>query len=108
MYAGAVAIDICLRLHVSMTNATALASPEQNHFDDPAACGLDWNLGPPSRRREQGRATYTAEEVASLLGVSTWAIYQAAKTGELAVVPLRVGRRLVWPRALIDQSLGLN
>jgi hypothetical protein len=54
-------------------------------------------------------ATYTAEELAELLGVSPWAVYQAAKRDEPAIgsMAIRVGRRLLWPRAAVDKMLGL-
>lgn len=87
-----------------MTNTTTLAPPE-HPTDTPADRGLDWNLGPPSVGRGCHRATYTADEVASLLGVSTWAIYKAVKEGTCPVEPVRIGRRLVWPRSRVDALL---
>ena len=53
-------------------------------------------------------ATYTAAEVAELLGVSTWSIYAAVKEGNCPVAPIKVGRRLVWPKAAVDRLLGLD
>jgi predicted DNA-binding transcriptional regulator AlpA len=53
-------------------------------------------------------ATYTAEEFAQLLGVSSWAIYSSAKDGTCPIAPIRVGRRLVWSRAAVDRLLGVN
>jgi predicted DNA-binding transcriptional regulator AlpA len=55
-------------------------------------------------------AAYSAEQVAELLAVSKWAIYQAARRGEPPIgnLAIRVGRRLVWPRAAIDDLLGLR
>ena len=52
-------------------------------------------------------ATYRASELAQLLGVSEWAIYQSVRNGDCAFQPIRVGRRLVWPRAVVDRALGL-
>lgn len=52
-------------------------------------------------------ATYTADEVADLLGVSTWSLYESVRRGDPPFPPIRVGRRLVWPRALVDRALGL-
>ena len=40
-----------------------------------------------------------------MLGVSSWTLYKAAKEGGAPVVPLRVGRRLVWSRAAVDAVL---
>lgn len=90
-----------------MTNTTTLASPE-DCTDTPADRGLDWNLGPPPDGRGCQRATYTADEVASLLGVSTWAIYKVVKDGECPVEPVRIGRRLVWPRSRVDALLSAD
>lgn len=52
--------------------------------------------------------TYDAGQVADLLGVSTWAIYESVRRGECPVDPIRVGRRLVWPRAAVDRLLGIS
>lgn len=41
------------------------------------------------------RPTLRASELASLLGVSEWAIYESVKRGDCPVEPIRVGRRLV-------------
>lgn len=53
-------------------------------------------------------ATYNAEQVAELLGVSTWAIYEAVRRGDPPITPIRVGRRLLWSRAAVDNLLGLS
>ena len=53
-------------------------------------------------------AVYTADEVAGLLGVSPWAVYESVRRGDCPVAPIRVGRRLVWPRAAVDRLLGLE
>lgn len=52
--------------------------------------------------------TYSAEAVAEMLGVSPWAVYQAVRLGEAPVgtMAIRVGRRVVWPRASVDALLG--
>lgn len=49
--------------------------------------------------------TYNAREVADLLGVSEWSIYQSVRDGACPVDPIRVRRRLVWPRAAVDRLL---
>jgi excisionase family DNA binding protein len=56
------------------------------------------------------RATLTIREAAELLGVSAWSCYQLARSGELApgVPVLKVGRRLVVPRAAIEAALGIE
>lgn len=55
-------------------------------------------------------ATYTAGEIASLLGVSEWAVYQSARRKEppIGTLAIAVGRRLVWPRSAVDRLLGLE
>lgn len=52
-------------------------------------------------------ATLTVAELANLLGVSEWAIYQSARDGTCPIPPIRVGRRLVFARAAVEQLLGL-
>lgn len=52
------------------------------------------------------RATLTTEELAAVLGVSAWSLYEAARRGDPPVAPIRVGRRLVWPRAAVEALVG--
>ena len=50
--------------------------------------------------------TLTIEEAAHELGISRYLAYEQARTGQLAGVPvLRVGRRLLVPRAALDRVL---
>lgn len=49
------------------------------------------------------RATYSVDEAAARLGVGRNAAYEAIKRGELPA--LRIGRRLVVPRAALDRLL---
>jgi excisionase family DNA binding protein len=49
------------------------------------------------------RQTLTVEEAAALLGIGRNTAYQAIARGELPV--LRLGRRLLVPRAALDQLL---
>jgi hypothetical protein len=55
-------------------------------------------------------AVYSAEEIAELLALSPWAAYEAARRGDTAIggLAIRVGRRLVWPRAAVDRLLGID
>lgn len=53
-------------------------------------------------------ATYKAEEVADLLGVSTWGLYESVRRGDCPLDPIRVGRRLVWAKAKVDALLGIG
>lgn len=52
------------------------------------------------------RSTYTAPEVAERLGCSLWLLYDLVKRGECPVEPIRLGRRLVWSRPVVDRLLG--
>jgi excisionase family DNA binding protein len=53
-------------------------------------------------------ATYTTAQAAELLGVSEWALYQAVRDGSPPVTPIRIGRRIVWPKAPLDSLVGVN
>ncbi len=54
-------------------------------------------------------ATLTILQASELLGISRNSAYEAARTGELAGVPvLRVGRRLLVPAASLRAVLGLD
>ena len=50
------------------------------------------------------RVTYTVEEAATLLGISRGSAYNLIRTGELNA--LRMGRRLVVPRIVLEELLG--
>ncbi|HLM96764.1 MAG TPA: hypothetical protein VK283_10645 [Acidimicrobiales bacterium] len=52
--------------------------------------------------------TINAKAVAELFGCSTWALYETVKAGSCPVEPLRVGRKLRWPTALVLRALGLG
>jgi excisionase family DNA binding protein len=52
--------------------------------------------------------TYRAEEVAEMLGVSTWALYESVRRGDAPVSPIKVGRRLVFSRSAVHELLGLE
>jgi predicted DNA-binding transcriptional regulator AlpA len=55
------------------------------------------------------RATLTAAEVSSALGVSTFTLYQTVRDGTCPIPPIRIGaRRLVWPRTALERLLGLE
>lgn len=47
--------------------------------------------------------TYTVEEAAALLGISSWAYYEAVKKNELPY--RRIGRRIVIPRVQLEAWL---
>jgi len=53
-------------------------------------------------------ATFNASELAEILGVSTWTIYEAVRRGDCPIPPIRVGRRLLWPRSRVEELLGIG
>ncbi|MDA8297425.1 MAG: helix-turn-helix domain-containing protein [Actinomycetota bacterium] len=53
-------------------------------------------------------AVYSAEDLAELAGVSTWSIYQAVKADACPFPFLKIGRRIVFPRAAADRLLGIE
>ena len=53
-------------------------------------------------------ATYQVADLAGLLGISEWAIYESARSGTCPFPPIRVGRRIVFAKAAVDALLGLN
>lgn len=63
-----------------------------------------------SRAERRHSATYQVDEVASLLGISSWAVYQVIRRAEapIGTMAIKVGRRVVFPRASVDALLGLG
>lgn len=54
-----------------------------------------------------GAATLTTAEFADWLGVSEWALRESIRRGDPPIRPIRVGRRIVWPRAAVERLLQL-
>ena len=52
------------------------------------------------------RRTLTVDELAAALGVSAWTVYESVRRGECPVRPIRVGRRILFARAAVEQVLG--
>jgi predicted DNA-binding transcriptional regulator AlpA len=52
--------------------------------------------------------TLSANETASLLGVSYWTLLRAVNSGTCPVEPLRLGRSLRFPTAMILDLLGIE
>jgi excisionase family DNA binding protein len=50
------------------------------------------------------RATYDVEETARILGLGRSATYEAIRRGEIPSI--RIGKRLLVPRAALDRLLG--
>ena len=55
-------------------------------------------------RKPIKRATYTVPEAGKKLGIGKNSAYEAAHTGQIPTI--RVGRRLLVPRAALDRMLG--
>jgi excisionase family DNA binding protein len=53
--------------------------------------------------KDQVAITYSISEAAKLLGIGRNACYEAAKTGQIPV--LRIGKRLLVPKAALDRML---
>jgi excisionase family DNA binding protein len=53
-------------------------------------------------------ATYTVEELAECLGVSSWAVYQAVRNGTPPVPAIKVGHRIIFAKAAVDRLLQLE
>jgi len=50
--------------------------------------------------------TVTVPEVAQLLGISPWTVDESIKRGDFPVPAIRVGRRIVFSKAAVEQLLG--
>jgi excisionase family DNA binding protein len=57
-------------------------------------------------RMPEGKLTFTIEEAAALLGISTSTAYESIHRGELAA--LHFGRRLVVTRPTLEALLGIG
>jgi excisionase family DNA binding protein len=53
-------------------------------------------------------AVYTVAELADLLGVSDWSLYNCVKNGTSPVPPIKVGHRIVFAKAAVDRLLQLE
>lgn len=60
------------------------------------------------KRADLARATYTLAEFAALLGVSYTQAHERAQAGTLPVAPIRVGRKYLFPRRVVDRLLGVE
>jgi predicted DNA-binding transcriptional regulator AlpA len=49
-----------------------------------------------------------AEQVSEAWGCSAWTVYGMVTAGTCPVEPLRLGRKLRWPTALVLASIGLQ
>ena len=55
----------------------------------------------------QSTRTYTAQEVADILGVALSPLLRHTRAGKLQELhPIQVGNRIVFPRTIVDQRLG--
>lgn len=61
-----------------------------------------------SKRPAIERATYSLAEFAALLGIGYTSAHERAQDGTLPVMPLRVGRRYLFPKATVHRMLGVG
>jgi hypothetical protein len=54
--------------------------------------------------RWDDRSTFNVTETAEILGLSTWAAWQAVNKGDIPVI--RIGRRTIVPRHALERLLG--
>ncbi len=57
-------------------------------------------------QRDTERLTYTIEEAGKMLGIGRNQSYGAAERGEIPTI--RIGKRLLVPKATFDRLLGLR
>ena len=50
-----------------------------------------------------GRSSFSIQEAAEILGLSPWAAYRAAKSGDLPIV--RMGKREIVPRVRLERLM---
>lgn len=60
------------------------------------------------RKPRPGAQVYTATEVAEKFDTSLDAWYDSVRNGTCPIEPIRVGRRIVWPKARVDELLGIK
>ncbi len=66
----------------------------------------EMNRSVRAHQRHPERATLTVEQLAHVLGVSRTKIYEMIHTNELPVPSIRIGRRIVFSRAKVEEFLG--
>ncbi|MDP9235002.1 MAG: helix-turn-helix domain-containing protein [Actinomycetota bacterium] len=54
---------------------------------------------------ETARATITVAEAAEILGVNKLSLYESIRRDEAPVPVIRIGRRIVIPKAALDRLL---
>ncbi|MDQ3641493.1 MAG: hypothetical protein M3450_08535 [Actinomycetota bacterium] len=52
--------------------------------------------------------TIDGHQVAELWGCSYWSVLDQVKAGTCPVAPLRLGRKLRWPTAMVLASVGIE
>lgn len=58
-----------------------------------------------SKRPTVERATYTLAEFAALLGISYTQAHESAQAGTLPILPIRQGRKYLFPRGAVHRLL---
>ncbi len=52
--------------------------------------------------------TLSTEQAAEVYGCSVDHLWALVRSGDAPVIPLHLGRKLVWPTALVLRSIGLR
>jgi len=60
------------------------------------------------RKPRAGAEVYTAAEMAEKFNKSIDGWYDSVRTGTCPIEPLWVGRNMVWPKARVDELLGIK
>lgn len=61
-----------------------------------------------SKRARLDSATYSLAELAALYDISYTTAHSMAQAGTLPVTPIRIGRKYLFPKAIVDRMLGLD
>ncbi|WP_411708666.1 helix-turn-helix domain-containing protein [Corynebacterium sp. LaCa116] len=77
------------------------------HKGPRVVCSSRGGLLPGKDNTMQSTRTYTAQEVAGMLGVALSTLLRHTRAGKLQELhPIQVGNRIVFPRTIVDQLLG--
>jgi hypothetical protein len=83
--------------------STGLTREERRALSAATSSPSSWKGRPILPAEFNGRVTLTPPELAKLLRVSRWSIYQAALRGDFAVIT--IGKRKLVPRRVVEDLL---
>ncbi len=61
-----------------------------------------------SKRANLERQTYSLSDFAALLGISYTQAHESAQAGTLPIVPIRQGRKYLFPKAAVHRLLCID